>query len=209
MLSHIVWPSSKRQRTYFLTSWVVLFSKITGTADWEVVRPTAGRDQLLPVYDVTSEAIRCHQQNPGGGGNTSTLTVRAGQTITFLSSPWIRHPGPLSAYMAKAPAGISAATFDGSGLVWFKVYQELPTYSDKLDPVYRGWTRWSSNCTCLIIKPLLWMCLNDHCIQTRKRLTSLFQPVLKMVTTSSASSIWPYTKPSRLEGLSFISNAHS
>ncbi len=80
-----------------------------------------------PVTDVMSEDIRCYQLSHGGGGSTSTFSAKAGGAISWAASPNIFHPGALSAYMAKVPAGQTAASFDGSGAVWFKIYQEMPT----------------------------------------------------------------------------------
>jgi hypothetical protein len=53
--------------------------------------------------------------------------VAAGQVLGFAVDPDIQHPGPGMAYMAKVPAGETAANWDGSGAVWFKVWEEGPT----------------------------------------------------------------------------------
>ncbi|KAK3390674.1 glycoside hydrolase [Podospora didyma] len=111
------------------TSSADIFGKLTGTQDWQVVRMTANHYSNGPVQDVTSEAIRCYQNTPGGGGSTSTYKAKAGGTISWSANPNIHHPGALSAYMAKVPAGPTAARFDGAGQVWFKVYQDMPTIS--------------------------------------------------------------------------------
>ena len=87
---------------------------------------TANHYSNGPVTDVSSSDIRCYQLSPGSGGAT-TANFRAGDTITWLSAPNIFHPGALSAYMAKAPGRV--ADFDGSGQVWFKVYQ-IPAKTD-------------------------------------------------------------------------------
>lgn len=49
--------------------------------------------------------------------------------MTFTASPNIFHPGPLQFYLAKVPSGQTAATWDGSGNVWFKIYAEQATVS--------------------------------------------------------------------------------
>ncbi|UPX13772.1 uncharacterized protein EKO05_0004271 [Ascochyta rabiei] len=36
----------------------------------------------------------------------------------------VEHQGPLQFYMARVPTGKTAATWDGSGNVWFKIYTE-------------------------------------------------------------------------------------
>ncbi|KAL5326442.1 hypothetical protein ACEPPN_004127 [Leptodophora sp. 'Broadleaf-Isolate-01'] len=78
-----------------------------------------------PVTDLTSTDLRCNQ---GGvvGGNTQTITVTAGSSFTFTTDTAVYHNGPLSMYMAKAPS--SAAAFDGSGQVWFKILDLGPTF---------------------------------------------------------------------------------
>ncbi|KAI5864592.1 glycoside hydrolase family 61 protein [Durotheca rogersii] len=123
------------------------FPKLAGTSDWSSVRQTANFQSNGPVTDVTSEAIRCYQRAPGGAPDITP--VQAGGQITWVAAPSIYHPGgyrcclvcggsALSAYMAKVPAGQTAADFDGSGQVWFKVYQDLPTLSG-------GQYSWPSN----------------------------------------------------------------
>ncbi|KAI1331137.1 lytic polysaccharide monooxygenase [Xylariaceae sp. FL0255] len=103
------------------------FPDLVGSADWSNIRETANFQTNDPVTNVSSEAIRCYQLNSGGAADTQAIA--AGSTITFNANPSIYHPGALSAYMAKVPAGSTAATWDGSGAVWFKVYQDLPTVS--------------------------------------------------------------------------------
>jgi len=39
------------------------------------------------------------------------------------------HAGVVNVYMAKAPSGVDVANWDGSGSVWFKVYQ-VPAKTD-------------------------------------------------------------------------------
>ncbi|KAI1454997.1 glycoside hydrolase family 61 protein [Annulohypoxylon moriforme] len=124
------------------------FPKLAGTADWSSVRQTANFQSNGPVTDVNSNAIRCYQRAAGGAPDTTD--VKAGGQITWVAAPNIYHPGgmfklsqpryisTLSAYMAKVPSGKTAADFDGSGAVWFKVYQDMPTASG-------GQYTWPSN----------------------------------------------------------------
>ncbi|OCL09228.1 lytic polysaccharide monooxygenase [Glonium stellatum] len=97
------------------------------TSQWQYVRMTANHYSNGPVTDVTSSAIRCYQDpsNP----TTQTMTVAAGSTVGFTAVSSITHPGPLQFYMAKVPEGQTAATWDGSGDVWFKIYAQGPTIS--------------------------------------------------------------------------------
>ncbi|KAG8968508.1 hypothetical protein FRC03_007159 [Tulasnella sp. 419] len=76
-----------------------------------------------PVTDVTSVDLRCNVGGLASGATTSTATVVAGSTVGFHVGYGgnIGHPGPLLVYMAKAPS--TAASFDGSGQVWFKIHQ--------------------------------------------------------------------------------------
>jgi len=79
-----------------------------------------------PVTDLTSNDLRCNQ---GGetAGSTQTLTVKAGDAFSFTTDVAVYHDGPTSIYMAKAPT--TAAAFDGSGQVWFKILDIGPTFS--------------------------------------------------------------------------------
>lgn len=77
------------------------------------------------MTDVTSQAMTCYEKTPGQGA-PKTVNVRAGGTVTFTVDTDVGHPGPLHFYLAKVPAGKTAATFDGKGAVWFKIYQDGP-----------------------------------------------------------------------------------
>lgn len=77
---------------------------------------------LGPVENVQSDAIRCYQLAPGTSAQTAS--VNAGDTVAFKAASSVSHPGPMQFYMAKVPSGQTAATWDGSGNVWFKIYQE-------------------------------------------------------------------------------------
>jgi len=79
-----------------------------------------------PVTDLTSTDLRC---NVGGqtANGTETVSLAAGSTVAFTSDVAVYHDGPLSVYMAKAPG--TAADFDGSGNVWFKILDIGPDFS--------------------------------------------------------------------------------
>lgn len=93
---------------------------------YSAVRKRSDSDSHGPVTDTSLLDIRC-------GKDASTafapgiLSVAAGQTLSFAVDPSIQHPGPSLAYLAKVPAGKTAATWDGSGAVWFKVWEQGPT----------------------------------------------------------------------------------
>ncbi|KAI5843725.1 family 61 glycoside hydrolase [Tricharina praecox] len=77
-----------------------------------------------PVTDVTSEDLRCNVGALASASSTTTTSVTAGSTIGFEADIAVFHPGVFNIYMAKAPS--TAAAFDGSGSVWFKVWEEGP-----------------------------------------------------------------------------------
>ncbi len=78
-----------------------------------------------PVTDVSSKAMTCYQLAPGSEG-AKTMNVTAGDTVGYVATASITHPGPLSFWMARAPAGQTADTMTGEGPVWFKIYQDHP-----------------------------------------------------------------------------------
>lgn len=100
------------------------------TGQWQYVRQTANYQSNGPVTDVTSSAIRCYE-NPGRAA-AATTTVAAGSTVGFTvgGAASISHPGTLQFYMAKVPSGQTAATFDGSGAVWFKIFSQGPVIAN-------------------------------------------------------------------------------
>jgi len=100
------------------------FPSMNGGTAWSNVRQWTGYYTFDPVTNVESDDIRC---NVNASLAPSTLSVAAGSTLKWAANPDIYHPGPLLAYMAKVPAGSTAATWDGAGTVWFKIYEDHPT----------------------------------------------------------------------------------
>jgi hypothetical protein len=68
--------------------------------------------------------MSCYELSPGTPA-PQTLPVQAGQSVTFTIAPNIYHAGPVNVYLAKAPG--TAASFNPSGAVWFKIYGDSPT----------------------------------------------------------------------------------
>ncbi|KAI0503240.1 glycosyl hydrolase family 61-domain-containing protein [Xylaria bambusicola] len=95
-------------------------------ADWTYVRETTNHYSHGPVQDVRDSQLRCYELQPGSNG-AKTKNVNAGDKVGFRVDGGIQHPGPLQFYMAKAPSGATAETFNGDGAVWFKIYEEHPT----------------------------------------------------------------------------------
>jgi hypothetical protein len=97
------------------------------TPAWQYVRQWTNYYAYTPVQDVTSLDIRCNV-NGTKAFAPSTLSVAAGSSLGFTVDPDIYHAGPALAYMAKVPTGQTAANWDGSGSVWFKVWQVGPVF---------------------------------------------------------------------------------
>ncbi|KAJ6503880.1 glycosyl hydrolase family 61-domain-containing protein [Mycena sanguinolenta] len=104
--------------------WPQLIVGGANTSAWQYVRQTNNWQDLNPQTDVTSTDIRCYDSLESG--TASTVSVAAGSTVGFTVSgnpSNLYHAGVLNVYMAKAPTGTDVANWDGSGNVWFKVYQ--------------------------------------------------------------------------------------
>lgn len=93
-----------------------------------VFQYTCNRMHPYATHQVTSSQIRCYELSPGTGA-PGTYEVAAGSTIGFTAVTSISHPGTLQFYMAKVPSGKTAANWDGSGDVWFKIFEQGPTIS--------------------------------------------------------------------------------
>ncbi|KAF2233359.1 lytic polysaccharide monooxygenase [Viridothelium virens] len=109
------------------------------TPDWTNVRQWTTYYTYGPVTDVTSLDIRCNVGGTTTKIGTNTTTVNAGDTLGFTVEPTssgLYHPGPLIVYMAKAPSGTDVATWDGSGSVWFKIFEAGPTSFNASGPVW-------------------------------------------------------------------------
>ncbi|KAK2803039.1 hypothetical protein FQN50_007120 [Emmonsiellopsis sp. PD_5] len=100
------------------------------TTEWQYVRQTENYQSNGPVTDVSSNAIRCFEF--ASRPEAETATVAAGAKVGFVAKGTIYHPGPLQFYMAKVPEGESAATWDASGDVWFKILGQGPTFGETL-----------------------------------------------------------------------------
>ncbi|KAG8919656.1 hypothetical protein FRC02_001458 [Tulasnella sp. 418] len=96
---------------------------VNGVANADFVYIRKNTNINSPVSDVNSNDIRCNVGGLASGSTTSIVNVAAGSQVGFNVGygGTIGHPGPLVVYLAKAPS--TAASFDGSGAVWFKIYQ--------------------------------------------------------------------------------------
>ncbi|KAH8670112.1 glycoside hydrolase family 61 protein [Tricladium varicosporioides] len=91
--------------------------------DWSVTRLTKNVNSKSGVESVQSSDIRCYQSKNAD----NITTIPAGATIHYISTQQVNHPGPFQFYLAKVPDGKSAASWDGSGNVWFKFHTEMPS----------------------------------------------------------------------------------
>ncbi|KAG8976814.1 hypothetical protein FRC05_003164 [Tulasnella sp. 425] len=98
--------------------WTSLIVNGTTTTAYQYVRPYTSYNS--PVTDVTSSAFTCNQ---GATAAPGIAWTKAGSQIGFALDQAIYHAGVLNVYMAKVPAGQTAATWNGSGSVWFKTGQ--------------------------------------------------------------------------------------
>ncbi|KAJ6627620.1 glycosyl hydrolase family 61-domain-containing protein [Mycena sp. CBHHK59/15] len=107
---HYIWPS--------------LIVGGANTSEWQYVRETNNWQDLNPLTNVNLTDVRCYDSTQSG--TASTMSVTAGSTVGFTVSgnpANLYHPGVLNVYMAKAPSGTDVAGWDGSGDVWFRIYQ--------------------------------------------------------------------------------------
>ncbi|KAF5329973.1 hypothetical protein D9611_010402 [Ephemerocybe angulata] len=95
------------------------------TGDWVNVRQTDNFQSNGPITDVSSPNFRCY--NAAGSPSSSTARVAAGSKIGFKANQAVYHQSVTNIYMAKAPGNVS--TWDGSGQVWFRVY-EVPAVTN-------------------------------------------------------------------------------
>jgi len=79
------------------------------------------------IENPTSGDIRCYTSQTA----PNVATVPAGATIHYVSTQQINHPGPTMYYLAKVPNGSSVKNFDGSGNVWFKIFESAPPTVDQ------------------------------------------------------------------------------
>lgn len=88
------------------------------TAQWEYVRKLADRQSNSPIFDVTSNDIRCMPGGLESGPTTKVAPVTAGDTVGFTVNSNMGHPGPLTVYMSKATGDVTTYQGDGD---WFKI----------------------------------------------------------------------------------------
>ncbi|KAJ7152036.1 glycosyl hydrolase family 61-domain-containing protein [Mycena filopes] len=127
VLVAVVALASKASAHY---TWPQLIVGGVNTSTWQYVRQTNNWQDLNPVMDVTSTDIRCYTSLESGTASTATVTAGSTVGFTVVGNPSsLYHAGVVNVYMAKAPTGTDVAKWDGSGNVWFKVF-EIPAVAD-------------------------------------------------------------------------------
>ncbi|KAL1704183.1 glycoside hydrolase family 61 protein, partial [Schizophyllum commune] len=91
------------------------------TGEYEYVRQNTNNNS--PVEDLTGTDMRCNVGGLESGASTSTYEVAAGSKVGFKADQAAFHPGPAGIYLGQVPEGETAATWDGSGANWFKIYE--------------------------------------------------------------------------------------
>jgi len=104
----------------------IIVGGVVGPA-WQYARQWTGYYTYNPVVTVSTTDIRCNV-NGTVAFAPGILSVTAGTSYGFSVAPDIYHPGPAMVYMAKVPTGKTAANWDGSGSVWFKIYELGPVF---------------------------------------------------------------------------------
>lgn len=171
------------------------FPSISGSGQWSSVRQTLNFQSNAGVTDVSSDTIRCYTSS--GRRAPQTQSVAAGSSVAWSASPNIFHPGPLQFYMAKVPAGQTAATWEGTGDVWFKIYAEPAITSN-------GQLSWASLSKCCTSHP---SSMDTDSVQTRAPSASPFPGTCRPATTCSASSTLRCMALATPTARSFISRA--
>ncbi|KAL6154764.1 hypothetical protein ACJQWK_01139 [Exserohilum turcicum] len=101
----------------------------TSYAGWLPYNSAAGQKSIQrqypsfdPLYikDLSTVNIRCN--NAGVLGTGLTGTIAAGATLKTHWAQWTHRPTSFLVYMAKCPG--SCNSWDGSGKVWFKIYEQ-------------------------------------------------------------------------------------
>ncbi|EUC44341.1 lytic polysaccharide monooxygenase [Bipolaris oryzae ATCC 44560] len=96
---------------------------------WEPYNDPAGQKSIQRQYssydplfikDLTTVNIRCN--NKGLLGTGVTGTIAAGSKLTTHWKQWTHKPATFMVYMAKCPG--SCDSWDGSGKVWFKIFEQ-------------------------------------------------------------------------------------
>ncbi|PSN62414.1 hypothetical protein BS50DRAFT_531594, partial [Corynespora cassiicola Philippines] len=102
--------------------------------DWSATRMTKNANSKQGIENPTVADIRCYSSQNA----QNVITVPAGSKIHYISTQQVNHPGPTQYYLAKAPAGQSVTSWDGSGAVWFKISTTMPSVDQNKQMTWPG-----------------------------------------------------------------------
>ena len=115
--------------------WHRLIVNGTVSEPWQYVRDVdrefgdeysdySGYNKMTPNFDMYDLTIRCGRNASKYGPTTDIATVVAGTEIGFSIRTYddkgLTHPGPILAYMSRAPEGMDLREYEGEG-EWWKV----------------------------------------------------------------------------------------
>ncbi|KAL1695695.1 glycoside hydrolase family 61 protein [Schizophyllum commune] len=92
------------------------------SGEWVNIRRTNNYNTQSPVQDVTSPDFTCYTSETHA--TATTAEVAAGSSVSIKANGPMYHAGVVNVYMASANP--DAASYDGSGQKWFKVYEIPP-----------------------------------------------------------------------------------
>lgn len=115
------------------------------TNDWEYIRENSNGIMPTKQFIQPSDDFRCNSGSFANAGRTKVYKVNPGDTIGFQLWYYatMRHPGPLTIHMSKAPGDVRQYRGDGD---WFKVHQMIickPPTGGYLDD--KDWCTWDQS----------------------------------------------------------------
>lgn len=92
--------------------------------DWEYIRENSKGIMPTSEFLQPSDDFRCNSGSFENAGKTKVYKVNPGDKIGFQLWHFatMKHPGPLTIHMSKAPGDVRQYRGDGD---WFKVHQEI------------------------------------------------------------------------------------
>lgn len=94
------------------------------SSDWEFIRENSNGIMPTKQFLQPSDDFRCNSGSFANAAKTKVAKLNAGDTLGF--EMWyyatMKHPGPLTIHMSKAPGDVRTYNGDGD---WFKVHQEI------------------------------------------------------------------------------------
>lgn len=107
---------------HYRFSKLVVNGKLTN--DWEYIRENSNGIMPTKQFLQASDDFRCNSGSFNNAGKTKVYKVNPGDKIGFQLWYYatMKHPGPLTIHMSKAPGNVQQYRGDGD---WFKVHQMI------------------------------------------------------------------------------------